>query len=36
LLERYFELAGFDPAEFADRSPPQADPLWVMMARKAG
>lgn len=35
LLQRYFELAGgFAPAEFIDRSPPNADPLWVIIARK--
>ena len=35
LIQRYFELAGgFAPAEFIDGSPPDADPLWVVMARK--
>jgi len=36
LLARYFELAGFDRAESVDRSPPHADPLWVIMARRTG
>jgi Methyltransferase domain len=35
LVERYFELAGgFGPAETIDYSPPDADPLWLTMARK--
>ncbi len=35
VLRLYFELAGgFAPAEFLDRSPPSADPLWVVLARK--
>jgi len=34
-IRLYFELAGgFAPAEFIDRSPPGADPLWVVLARK--
>jgi SAM-dependent methyltransferase len=36
LIERYFELAGgFAPAESMDRSPPDADPLWLTVARKS-
>ena len=36
LIERYFELAGgFAPAESTDRSPPDADPLWLTVARKS-
>jgi SAM-dependent methyltransferase len=35
LIRVYFELAGgFAPAEFVDRSPKDADPLWVVAARK--
>ncbi len=34
LLKRYFELAdGYAPAEYIDRSPAGADPLWVVLAR---
>ena len=32
----YHQLAGgFDPPERLDRSPPNADPLWVVIARRA-
>lgn len=35
LIQSYFEHAGgFAPAEFIDRSPPNADPLWVVLASK--
>jgi SAM-dependent methyltransferase len=35
LIGFYLELAGgFTPAELVDRSPANADPLWVVMARK--
>ena len=35
LLAQYFELAGgYDKAAFVDRSPPAADPLWVVHARR--
>jgi SAM-dependent methyltransferase len=35
LIEIYFHLAGgFTPAEFVDRSPPDADPLWLATARR--
>ncbi len=35
LIQLYFELAGgFAPAELIDQSPPDADPLWVVIARK--
>ena len=35
LIQLYFELAGgYAPAEFVDRSPPDADPLWVVVARR--
>ena len=34
LIQLYFELAGgFAPAQLIDRSPPEADPLWVVLAR---
>jgi hypothetical protein len=34
-MELYFEQAGgFAPAEIIDRSPANADPLWVLIARK--
>jgi ubiquinone/menaquinone biosynthesis C-methylase UbiE len=33
LVATYFELAGgFAPAEFVDRSPANADPLWIVTA----
>jgi SAM-dependent methyltransferase len=36
LVNRYFELAGgFDRIEQIDRSPPDADPLWIVTARRA-
>lgn len=36
LIGHYFELAGgYDPPEYLDRSPPDADPLWIALARKA-
>ena len=36
LIQFYFESAGgFTPAEFIDQSPANADPLWVVIARKA-
>jgi len=35
LIQLYFERAGgFAPAEILDRSPPGADPLWVVLARR--
>lgn len=35
LIEQYLVGAGgFAPAQFLDRSPPAADPLWIVMARK--
>jgi SAM-dependent methyltransferase len=35
LIQIYFERAGgFAPAEVLDRSPPGADPLWVVLARR--
>ena len=35
LVQLYFELAGgFAPAQFMDRSPRGADPLWLVSARK--
>ncbi len=34
LLQVYFEAAGFGAAEFVDRSPADADPLWVVAARR--
>lgn len=35
LIELYFaEAGGFTPAECVDRSPPGADPLWVVSTRK--
>lgn len=34
LIQRYFELAGFGSAEFLDRSPRYADPLWLVIAIK--
>jgi len=37
LVSAYFERAGgFEPAEFIDRSPPAADPLWLVRAERAG
>jgi len=34
-VERYFELAGgYEAAETWDRSPPGADPLWIVLARR--
>lgn len=36
LVSRYHELSGgFDPIECLDRSPPGADPLWIVQARRA-
>ncbi len=36
LLALYFrEARGYTPAEFVDRSPPGADPLWIVWARRA-
>ena len=36
LVASYFELAGgYDAAEFVDRSPPGADPLWIVSARRS-
>lgn len=36
LVRLYFERAGgFEPAEFTDRSPDGADPLWLVTARRA-
>jgi SAM-dependent methyltransferase len=35
LVRLYFERAGgFEPAEFVDRSPEGADPLWIVTARR--
>jgi SAM-dependent methyltransferase len=35
LLAHYLALAeGFEAARFVDRSPPQADPLWIVHARR--
>jgi len=35
LVLAYFDGAGgFDAAEFLDRSPPAADPLWVVLGRR--
>ena len=35
LVAAYFQLAGrWGPPEFLDRSPPNADPLWVISASK--
>lgn len=35
LVARYHALAGgFDPPERLDRSPPDADPLWIVTARR--
>jgi SAM-dependent methyltransferase len=35
LVQTYFELAGgFAPAQFIDRSPRGADPLWLVSAKK--
>ena len=35
LVRLYFEHAGsFEPAEFVDRSPESADPLWIVTARR--
>ncbi len=37
LVTTYCALAGnFDPAEFFDRSPQGADPLWIVAARRIG
>jgi SAM-dependent methyltransferase len=37
LQQRYVELAGgFGEPRLLDRSPPDADPLWVWVARRAG
>lgn len=36
LVARYLELAGgYGPARVLDRSPPDADPLWVVVARRS-
>jgi SAM-dependent methyltransferase len=36
LIALYLERAGgFAPAELVDRSPPNADPLWIVTARRA-
>jgi len=36
IVQRYFEQAGgYEPAERLDRSPAAADPLWIVMARRA-
>jgi SAM-dependent methyltransferase len=36
LVSRYHALAGgFEPAEWIDRSPEGADPLWIVAARRA-
>jgi hypothetical protein len=34
LIGLYMEQAGFAQIELIDRSPPNADPLWVVVARK--
>ncbi len=37
LVSRYHALAGgFESAARLDRSPPGADPLWLVVARRAG
>ena len=37
LVQIYFEAAGgYEPAVFVDRSPADADPLWLVLARKHG
>ena len=37
LIGTYFALAGrFEPPRLIDRSPPGADPLWVVIARGSG
>lgn len=36
LIVRYFELAeAYEPAEILDRSPANADPLWLVMAKRS-
>jgi SAM-dependent methyltransferase len=35
VLRHYFQFAGgYEEAEFLDRSPERADPLWIVMARR--
>ena len=34
LVTHYLERAGFREVSFVDRSPPNADPLWLMIGRK--
>ena len=35
LVATYLELAGFESVEFVDRSPEEADPLWLVLGRRA-
>ena len=35
LVATYLELAGFEEVEFVDRSPEAADPLWLVLGRRA-
>lgn len=35
LVGRYHELAGFEAISQLDRSPERADPLWIVIARRA-
>ena len=34
LVSHYLERAGFSEVEFIDRSPPDADPLWLVVGRR--
>jgi SAM-dependent methyltransferase len=34
LVQYYLQQAGFREVEFVDRSPPDADPLWIMTGKK--
>ncbi len=36
LVSTYLELAGFHDVRFVDRSPQGADPLWLVVGRRAG
>lgn len=35
LVSAYLDLAGFEDVRFVDRSPDQADPLWLVLGRRA-
>lgn len=36
VLRNYYRIAGgYEEVEFLDRSPPGADPLWIVMARRS-